>query len=238
MKKLTFIFCFILLYTVSFGQLDKVAVVAINVNKHVEAGDFGTITAGLTALSKDPNFDLSGVVKKFRNTLFDDFSKDFTFDLLDESLVTGNNDYQVAGTMTGTGITDFYVTSPEGYQYFGADNKSKDKLIEIFGDQAQGIMYAQVGYGLQKKVEVAGFGIAYIQAWVLLQIFDENGDKIFSLRVYSKSSGTFKFALGGNVLEAKEIIPLCEEATDNAFIAMKKKLPKSIKKMNKKLAKK
>ena len=212
--------------------------VTITTNKHIDASEFGTITAALAVLSDATNFDLTGVVTKFRNQLFDDFSKDFTFELIDEKNVTENQDYINYGVKVNNSMTDFYHLMPEGYQYLVNDKKTKEKMNEIFGDVAQGFMFARIGYSLEKKVEIAGFGIAYVRSWVMIRIFDKESDKIFDLRVYAKSTGTFKFALGGAVLKAEQILPLCEEATDNAFIKMKEKLPKSIKKMDKKLSKK
>ncbi len=237
MKKSLFIVSLLLIYSVTFSQLDKVAVVTINASKYIDASEFGTITAAMAVLSDDPKFDLTEIVAKFRNQLFDDFSKDFTFELIDEKIVTGNQDYGNYGVLTNTSITNFYHLMPEGYQYLVNDKKNKAKMSELFGDVAEGFMFAEIGYSLEKKIELAGFGIAYVRSWVMLRIFNKEGKKIFDLRVYAKSTGTFKFALGGAVLKAEEILPLCEEATDNAFIKMKKKLPKSIKKMDKKLKK-
>lgn len=237
MKKITLTLAALITAIVLNAQINTVALTSIYANKTINAPDFPTITLVLSKLAQDSAFDLTGIVNDFHKELYTNFSKSFPFEMYPEEEVLNNEAFIALGEESRTGISDFFSVSPEGYYYIPETGKLKDELVNIFGDKVDGIMFADLEYQLYKKAQVLGFGTAAVSAYVRIRIFDKEGKKIFKLRVYQTSDKTIKFALGGVAMEPEEILPLCAEATDKAFGRMAEKLPKSIKKMNKKTSK-
>jgi len=235
MKKFILLFVIIVINLSTYAQINKVAVVTVFGNKMIDGSDFGSVTA-LRTLADDKNFNLDSMVNVFKEKLFRDFSNDFTFSLLEETSVTGNSDYKSYCETEKGLMADYYYTTPVGYYFLYETNKQSEKLFDIFKNETiDGIMYVSLDYKLYKTAQIAGFGTAKVYAYVNVKIFNAEGEKIFVLRECGISDNNLKFALGGTVIEAKEIMPLCSQATANAFIEMKEKLPKSIEKMNKKI---
>lgn len=99
MKKIT-TFCLIALFASSFAvaQKKKVAVVTFYANKMVEFNELGAgfdfLLQDILQLRDDPNFNLTPILNTYHDNFFNDYSKEFPFELLPESEVLNNADYQ------------------------------------------------------------------------------------------------------------------------------------------------
>ncbi|MFQ3575863.1 MAG: hypothetical protein SNJ77_05445 [Cytophagales bacterium] len=69
-----------------------------------------------------------------------------------------------------------------------------------------------------------------------MQLYNKEGKSIFRLKDWSKSNSSVT-AVDGYVTDPAKIKKMVDEATDNLMVDLEKKLPKSLNKMAKKLAK-
>jgi hypothetical protein len=235
MRKLVFVLLAFLIIFPAYAQLKKVALVSVTGNKVIDASDFGLMGLFKT-LAKDTNFLLQPIITEIKDRILNETAKDFPFEMLPEDSVINNVYYQQLGKEMEKSLLSSFTVSPPGY-YFIPNNKRKILLLDtIFDDQAvDGFMFVNVNYKLTKIIETMGMGTAKVQATINIMIYDTNAKKIFQLSVDQYSTNSLVFALGGNAMDIKRILPLCKEATDKAFIRIKQKLPKHLKKMNKRL---
>ncbi len=237
MKKILLILVSLSFVVALNAQINKVALVSIYGNKQIDASDFGTVGA-IKTLGHDPAFDLSGIITDVKDRIYNDLAKDFPFTMLEEDKLVGNEQYVQLAKETESKISKLFYICPEGYYFIPNTKKNIAALYDIFQPEGvDGFMYVSVDYSLHKVIQAMGFGTAKVSATITMWIYDKSGKKIFMMSVYQTSDESIKFALGGNAMEADKIIPLCEDATNKAFIRMKEKLPKKIAKMAKKVNK-
>ena len=246
MKKIILL-CFAIVFMagITNAQKKKVAVVTFYVNKHIgfeQLGGAASLAAGIASLSEDPNFDLTSVLGDFHDKFFNEYAQAFPFDLLPEADVVGNEQYQAYEARSGETedgdrdkLWQQYLTY-EGYkpmrEFIGKKWRNELRMLEIFGDEVDGVMFVYMDYAFVKKA--AGFG-AGIQAYVRMKLWNKEGKKVFSVSEFATSKKTVPLVAGVPVMKAEKLLPLCIDASEKMMADLNKKLKKIAAKSAKKL---
>ena len=204
----------------------NVAVIAVYADKRLDASDFTGLGAAISALAQNKDFNMDSEVAKMKDDLFNEYSKAFSFKLMDEKAVLSSPNYSTVEMKQGIlGIDETCFASAPGYRPFSMIlRKPVTNVIRAIPGADAGLMLFST-YKLRKKFEMLGFGTAVIDANVELLIKDKNFKTVLYKIVSTSSKNTIKFALGG-VFDAKQIQPLCAEATGTAASKMKEWLMK------------
>ena len=252
MKKTTTIFAFIFFICFAyegFCQKKKVAVVTFYVNKEIDASQMGSgaqLMKSIATLADDPSFDLTPVLGNFHDVFFNEYSKSFPFDLLPEESVTGKAEYKsYESKFKETKDKDRakwrqgYITS-KGYKPLSnvglkKENRNSTKMLEMFGKEADGVMFVFLSYQFVPKMAVGGMGSAGIKGYVNIKLFNKEGKKVFGINEGGMSTESVAMVKGIPIMKKEKIQPMCESASNKIIKDLTKKLPKIAKKAAAKL---
>lgn len=240
-KLLLIISVAMLLPVLVMAQKKKVAVVTFYVNKYVEpdgnlAGN-AQLLGNIAALSKNSDFNLSGILENFHKTFFTDFLPEFPFEVADEQTIWANENYKNMRSFDTTSIFYYNCLLYKDYKYtdvsfiFKSDVK---KLIEYFPEY-DGFMFVFLSYKISPKVAFGGMGSAGVCAYVNIKLWNKEAEKVFNIYEGEYSKESVALVAGIPVIEVEKILPMCQSATDKILIELKKRLPKMVKKVDKKL---
>lgn len=241
-KNLLLASAFLMLFSfLSFAQDKKVAVVTFYVNKKIDVTEFGAATyVAVNKLSDDPSFNMESLLKSFHSDFFDDYSKQFPFQLVPEDQVINNEAYKafVPVGVASSGVLDIskFATVIPGYKVLIeklAGHENEKNMVKIF-NQADGVMDVSISFKLV-KIGLGGMGVVKVQASANIALFNKNGDKVFSVDEDAKSKGANPMVAGVPVMTTEKILPLCESAMDELKKELEKDMPKMVKKADKKL---
>jgi hypothetical protein len=249
MKKLLFALTALILFNVgnTFAQKKKVAVTTMYIDKYIDASSLSSnaaMVSTISTLANDENFDLTSVLNDFHDKFIKDYTKEFKFDIIDEKEVLGNPDYIAyeskwgEGDQDGSKMLDGFIPY-EGYKvlYRGGlkkENRNHIKMLEIFDKTADGVMMINISFSFVPKVAVGGMGSAGIAAHLHMTLYDKEGKKVFNFHEIGTSKKTVGMVAGIPVMKVEKIKPLCENATEKLMADLYKKLPKLMKKVDKK----
>lgn len=224
------------------AQLKNVALISVFGDRNLS--DDPLETKLYEAIMKDSSFNLTPIVKNFDVNLRANLLPQFPFPFLEKDKVVNAPGYQELASLTRyakfDAYSNMYVTAAENYvpiAAFGiADDKDAiKKAFELYPD-LDGVMIAYINFNLYDAAGIGGLTSKKVYAYVNLKIFNKDGKVIFKLKERASSKKGVA-AIGGFVPNAAKIMPLIEDASAKLALDMEKKLPKSLKKMNKKLSK-
>ena len=149
-----------------FAQNKKVAVITFYANKFIEADDDlaggAQLTTSIAKLAKDSSFNLKPSLNKFHKAFFEEYSKEFPFDLVAENDVINNEGYKQYTTRDTSYNFLNNSLSKKGYNLYDVSifyKKDLEKMIEIF-DDVDGFMFVYLYFKISPKVAVGGMGTA------------------------------------------------------------------------------
>jgi hypothetical protein len=90
-------------------------------------------------------------------------------------------------------------------------------------------------YAWEPKISIGGMGKAGIRAYINIELFNKEAKKVFQLEEYATSKKGVALISGTPILNYDKLLPMCENATELLLADISKKLPKLIKKVDKKL---
>lgn len=227
----------------------KVAVVTFLMNKKVQAGDLGLGAEAVKKsadLTDNPAFNLEPMFERLHETFFNDLSKKFPFELIDENNVIGNQEYKDYELKfdEDKGLNKLMLSSYniyEGYKYLRVGGKltAKEKrdeynMSQIF-KEADGVIFVSMWFEFKKKLAIGGVGTAGINAFMGMQLFDKEGNKAFRYGESATSKKSVGMVAGIPIMDIKKIMPMCEDAFEKMLVKIEKDIPKLIKKVDKKL---
>ncbi|MCH2215935.1 MAG: hypothetical protein MK086_12255 [Flavobacteriales bacterium] len=249
MKNLNLSLFFLLLLSFSAYAQKKVAVVTFYVSKQIDFSELdgsAQLAGDIMTLANDPAFDLKPALDNFHKVFFEDLSKEFPFELVDESLVINNEQYKAyenVGTDSADedkGMAQTYIVA-DGYKPLMERGKlSKDEvkaeldMLKFFPD-ADGVMFVFMDYSFEPKVAIGGNGTAGMKAFARLKLYNRNGDKVFAKNEIGTSKKSVGMVSGIPVMDPNKLIPLCNNATEKLLEDLKKKIGKLSSKVDKKL---
>jgi hypothetical protein len=174
---------------------------------------------------------------KFHKTFFENFSKEFPFDFIDENTVLNNEEYKnyVRRDTSYTFLNN--SLSMEGYNLYDVGVMYKqdlDKMASIFPD-VDGFMFIFMSFKIAPKVSVGGMGTAGVQANITMKLWNKEGKKVFNIYESAMSKKTVALIGGVPVMKTVEILPACESAADILLEDLLERMPKIVKKVGAKL---
>jgi hypothetical protein len=230
------------------AQKKKVAVVTFYGDKYINFSELdgnASLAGTIATLSKDPNFDIKPIVKKFHDTFFNELAKELPFDLYPEEKVIKSQQYidyksRMGETEDATdpALMQNYVVA-DGYkpmtETMSKKYKNELKMLEIFGKDVDGVMFVYIDFAFVKKFAVGGTGSAGMKAYVRMKLWNKEGDKVFVVNESANSDKTVAIVSGIPVMKVEKILPLCEDAATQVIGDLKKRIPKMAAKVDKKL---
>jgi len=201
------------------------------------------MVAAISSLMEDPNFNLQPVLDNFYTTFTEEYAEQFPFALLPTDSVIGKKEYQeYEGRFNEDEDEDRsklfqrYLT-PEGYtplqeSLFKGENSNQMQMVEMFKDQADGIMFVSMGYEFIKKPVPFTAGI---RAFVRIKVWNNEGKRVLSINEYGTSKESVAIVGGIPIMKPEKLLPLCENASEKLVKDLNKKLGKIAKKCAKKL---
>jgi hypothetical protein len=248
MKKTLFLL--LILFSVqAFSQKKKVAVTTFYVDKHIDFSGLdgaARMAASIASLAENPNFDLKSVLNNFHTVFFNDYAKQFPFDLMAEESVIGKDQYKNYESKFGetadadkSKLMQKYIVQ-DGYKPLMETLAKKEKrneirMLEIFKNDADGVMFVYMSYSFVKKFAVGGTGTAGIRAHAHIKLWNKEGKKVFSINESAVSDKTVAMVNGIPLTTPDKILPLCEDASQVLLKDLNKRLEKIAKKSAKKL---
>ncbi|MFK8038807.1 MAG: hypothetical protein AB8B74_10990 [Crocinitomicaceae bacterium] len=228
------------------AQDKKVALTTFWVSKHIgfEAlGGSAGLIAAVGSLSEDPNFNLQPVLDNFYNVFMNDYAKLFPFKLLPEEDVLNKPEYMAFEGRFGeeddkdAGKWFQRFLFPKTYKplqesLFNNEKSNQMRMVQMFKDQADGIMFVSMGYNFIKKPVPFTAGI---QAYVKIKIWNKEGKKVLAINEYGTSKKTVALVAGIPVMNLEELLPMCESASEKLVLDLNKKIKKMAAKSAKKL---
>lgn len=247
MKSIKIALLFAVLVPASFfAQEKKVALVTFYVNKHIgfsELDGNAAMVAGIASLVEDSSFHLQPVLDNFYQTFQEEYVPQFPFALLPEEEVLQNPDYlayegkfdEAEDINRNIFLQRFLV--PEGYKplmesLFNRDNSNQMQMVEMFKEDADGVMFVSMGYEFVRKMVPFTAGV---QAYVRIKIWNSEGKKVVTINETATSSGSVGIVAGVPIMSPEKLLPLCEDASAELLEDLEKRMKKITKKAAKKL---
>ncbi len=236
----------------AFAQKKKVAVVTFFVDKYIDYSklDVDAASAGNEmTLQDDPRFDLRPLLKDFHKTFMTEYIKQFPFEVVDEKTVMENEmykNYNGLGGVEKASDTENdnarwdYLIAIDGYKALPTGGnllrswRTEAKMLDIFND-VDGVMFVYMSYAFEPKLAIGGMGTAGIRAYMHMDLYNKDAKKVFKLNEFATSKKSVALVGGIPIMKLEKILPLCENGTERLLGDMNKKLPKLIKKIDKKL---
>lgn len=230
-----------------YAQLKKVAIISIYGNRNLS--DNPLDRAFNEKLLKDSSFNVNGIVEKFANYVNEEMIKDFPFEFVPKNEVVNNPEYKKLAEVASAskhnesydlldGKVSVYSTAP-GYlpiASFGIvdDVKAIKQAFTFLPADVDGVMIAFVTFKLEDQAGMMGLTVKKVRAYANVKIFNREGKRIFKLKETELSKESVTGAMGV-VVEPNKVMNLVKSAFDELLDAMKKKMPKSLAKLAKKI---
>ncbi|WP_379964646.1 hypothetical protein [Epilithonimonas sp. UC225_85] len=241
MKHLKHFLAIILLFSLStkvFSQEKKVAVVTFYTDKMIDYTDLGIggeeIINSILNLRDNPKFNLTPIMEKYHTAFFNDYAAKFPFKLLPEDVVTSNKQYQdfvPSYNKSDDALKNMIVYPNYKYIYEGFNGKTNEAgMANIFKDQADGVLFTQIHFALEKGFGIGGTATVKMKAYARIALYDKNGNKVFVINEGANSKKTGVMVRGIPVLSPDKILPMCESALEELLKDLDDNLPKIIKK--------
>jgi len=183
----------------------------MNVDKRIDTSDFKGDIAGISQLIQFDDLMLQPIAEKLKEDFFTDYTKVLPFKIIPEEDVINSNEYKAVND----GLRSFlgaFMSIPKGYKYIPATEKDAQNILKSLG--ADAVISITAIYKLEKTISIGGFGIARVRATLYVTCTDKDGKSLMDSYSVAYSNKDLKFALDG-LFNAKQILPLCEEATEN-----------------------
>jgi hypothetical protein len=222
----------------------KVAVTTFYADKYIDFSELGG-AAGLAVaigqLADDPKFNIEPILDKFHANFFNEYAKEFPFDLIPEKDVTENEQYIKYESKFGetkdedrSKLLRRYLTA-DGYKplietLIKNKNNNVVRMLEIF-DSADGVMFVSISF---KFVKTSPFTAA-IQAYARMKLWNKEGKRVFVVNEFANSKKKVGMVGGIPTASPDKLLPMCESATDKLLSDLNKRLSKVAKKAAKKL---
>jgi hypothetical protein len=236
---------FSLAATASDGD-KTVALTTVYVNKVIQTKDASSILLSkITALSENPAFKLDTILFQFKKKFETEYALNFPFKLLPEQEIITNEKYKefksAAALDPNSALGKLTAPLlPEGYKYMTRcsggfvkdENQDEVKMLQIFPN-VDGVIFISLDYTIVPKFAVGGMGSAGVQATARIYLVNKQGERVFDKLIWAMSKKTVGLIAGVPVMDVEDILPVCQSATSELFKEMDEKLPKLLKKIDK-----
>ena len=202
-------------------QVDEVAVVSIYANKRLDVSKFQELDGLANQLAKDQSFEFDTVVHLLRRKTITNFAGKLPFPLAKESDVLARQAYQEYKLPP---FNSFSAATSTSYKAIPAYRKDVAlSMFEMLPGKIRAIMIVGIDYRLIPAGQVMTFVGARVQSKVAIRVWHQKGTSIMKANRKGLSDDTLKFPLGG-VFEARDVRPLCIDASLEAISKMEQYL--------------
>lgn len=234
---------------VTKAQLTKVAVISVFGDKNLS--DNAMETEMYKAVLEDDSWDMQAMINEFDKLLLTDIVSLFPFPFLPKEEVVEAEGYPALYEKTSyyqpneTGQKMFAwstIVPAEKYVAIAAfglalnDDEAIIASFDLLPEDVDGVMIAYINFNIYTEAGAMGITTEKVMANCNIKIFNREGSRIFKLKESEKSNSGVT-AVGGFVTDPKKVIPMIIDSKDNLYEALKKKLPKKLAKMAKKIDK-
>ena len=256
MKKLFyFTFILFLVTSITYGQKKRIAVVTFYADKYINANKIVETSRQATyekTKEDDPRFDLRPILEEFHETFMKKYVKEFPFEVVPEDEIINNIMYKAYRGLDGVedqdsidnlneAINDRFIAI-DGYNVLLTGGnmlrswRTESHLLKILEDvNIDGVMFVSMSYAWEPKVAFGGLGNAGIRSYIYMDLFNKEAKKVFTLEEHATSKKGVALVSGAPILNYDKLLPMCQNATEELLDDLNKKLPKYIKKVDKKL---
>jgi hypothetical protein len=252
MKKTNLLLVVLMIFGAQFSmnaQRKKVAVVTFYCDKWIDMSAIGSDAALLSSvgtLAEDPAFDVKKELTKFHDVFFNEYAKQFPFDLLPESEVIGNADYKnfesywdETADKDRNKLMQRYATV-DGYKpllemWSKSEKRNENRMLEIFGDKVDGVMFVYLDFSMVQKIAVGGTGTAGMNVFCRMKLWNKEGKRVFTINENATSKSSVATIKGIPVMKPESILPLVSESCDRLIEDLNKRMAKIVAKSADKL---
>lgn len=227
----------------AFAQ-KKVAVVTFYADKMVGFSGLDIpggemLLKNILDLRNNPDFNLTPMLNKYHDAFFNEYAKKLPFELLQETVVTENQEYIDFTPKFDVGGYDAlnYVMYP-GYKFIweGMLGKSNEEaMAKMFADKADGVLFVNISFDMQKGFGMGSTSTIKMRVNTRIALYNKTGKKVFAFTEGENSKKTGVMVKGIPVMSPKKILPMCESAMEQLMGDLDKKLAKIAKKAAKNL---
>ncbi len=240
MKKLLFVLSLALSVFYANSQVNKVAVVSLSANDGLRTEGFEDVAINtMSDLFMGQDFNITEELEAFKVYLYEELSKEFPFEFIDEATVINNEKFVAfkdAYAETAASKLSKRITY-EGYSnYLGLYKKITEQLSEMF-PEADAFMVVELNYTIAAKTMIGGNGAAGGKAKAQISLYHKTGKRIMYVGAMGMSESSLKVVLEQITSDRSEIPGMLKEGSEELYVDMKENLPKKIEKMKKKLSK-
>ncbi len=238
-----------MLFTLSATASDgdkTVALTTIYVNKVIQTKDASSILLSkISELSENPAFKLDTILAQFKKKFETEYALSFPFKLLSEQEVITNEKYKAFNSAAALDPNSALgklcaPLLPDGYKYMTRcsggfvkeENQDEVKMLSFFPG-IDGVIFISLDYSIVPKFAVGGMGAAGVQATARIYLVNKEGKRVFDKLISGMSKKTVGLIGGVPVMDVDDILPVCQSATAELFKEMDEKLPKLLKKIDK-----
>ena len=245
MKKQLIFLIALLFSVILIAQEKKVAVVTFYSDKMIGFSDLvgkgnEILATKIADLKNNPDFNLTPILEKFHDKFFNEYSKKFPFELLREQEVLKNEaykNYDLSKVEEREVMLDNYEIYPE-YKYISESwfkTDGEKAMTAILKDKADGTMFVRIHFDLVKGFGIGGTGSVKMRVYARIALLNDEGKQILAINESAQSKKTGAMVAGIPVIKPKKLLPMCESALERLLKDLDKRLPKLVKKTNKKL---
>lgn len=256
MKKIFYLtFILFLVTSITYGQKKRIAIVTFYVDKYINANKIVETSRQATyekTKEDDPRFDLRPILEDFHETFMKKYVKEFPFEVVPEDEIINNIMYKAYKGLDGVedqdsvdnlneAINDRFIAI-EGYNVLLTGGnmlrswRTESHLLKILEDvNIDGVMFISMSYAWEPKVAFGGLGNAGIRSYINIDLFNKEAKKVFTLEEHATSKKSVALVSGAPILNYDKLLPMCANATEKLLDDLNKKLPKYIKKVDKKI---
>ncbi len=256
MKKIFYLtFILFLVTSITYGQKKRIAIVTFYVDKYINANKIVETSRQATyekTKEDDPRFDLRPILEDFHETFMKKYVKEFPFEVVPEDEIINNIMYKAYKGLDGVedqdsvdnlneAINDRFIAI-EGYNVLLTGGnmlrswRTESHLLKILEDvNIDGVMFISMSYAWEPKVAFGGLGNAGIRSYINIDLFNKEAKKVFTLEEHATSKKSVALVSGAPILNYDKLLPMCANATERLLDDLNKKLPKYIKKVDKKI---
>jgi hypothetical protein len=245
MKNLKTTLCLVLLLTAFIGQAQKkkVAVVTFYANKLVKFDELGGgldfIIKDIIGMRDDPRFNLTPILEKYHTNFFNEYAKEFPFDLLPETDVVDTEKYKAfvpKYELENYQAENYLMQGNYKYIYEGINGKyNEEGMAKLFADQADGVLFIHVDFAFEKGFGLGNTMSIKMRATTRMALYNKTGEKVFAFSENERSKKTGVMIGGVPVIKAEKVLPMCESALEELMGDLKKRIAKIVKKSEMKL---
>ena len=256
MKKLFYLtFILFLVASITYGQKKRIAIVTFYADKYINANKIVETSRQATyekTKEDDPRFDLRPILEDFHKTFMKKYVKEFPFEVVPEDEIINNIMYKAYKGLDGIedqdsvdnlneAINDRFIAI-DGYNVLLTGGnmlrswRTESHLLKILEDaDIDGVMFISMSYAWEPKIAFGGLGNAGIRSYINMELFNKEAKKVFDLEEYATSKKGVALVSGAPIFNYDKLLPMCANATEELMDDLNKKLPKYIKKVDKKL---